>query len=90
MTLSGTIDPAAIGFLVNSATVSAPSGVSDPNSGNNSATDIDSLACTIDVRRSLDGALLSAATAIRAQNSVFRSAPSDRPNVKVYRRAARP
>ncbi len=43
MTLSGTIDPGAIGFLVNTATVSAPSGVSDPSPGNNSATDIDML-----------------------------------------------
>jgi len=41
--LTGTIDPAATGSLANTATVTAPLGVSDPNLGNNSATDTDTL-----------------------------------------------
>jgi len=42
-TLVGTVDPAATGNLVNTATAVAPAGVSDPNPANNSATDIDTL-----------------------------------------------
>jgi uncharacterized repeat protein (TIGR01451 family) len=41
--LTATLDPAATGSLVNTATVAPPSGVSDPNPGNNSATDIDAI-----------------------------------------------
>jgi uncharacterized repeat protein (TIGR01451 family) len=41
--LTGTIDPAATGSLDNTATVTPPPGVSDPNLGNNSATDTDTL-----------------------------------------------
>jgi uncharacterized repeat protein (TIGR01451 family) len=41
--LTGTIDPAATGNLANTATVTAPPGVADPNLGNNSATDTDTL-----------------------------------------------
>ncbi len=39
--LSGTISAGAIGSLSNTATVSAPGGVTDPNLANNSATDTD-------------------------------------------------
>ncbi|MCP4656295.1 MAG: DUF11 domain-containing protein, partial [bacterium] len=42
-TASGTVDPAATGTLQNTATVAAPGGVHDPNPGNNSASDSDSL-----------------------------------------------
>ena len=38
-TVSATIDGAFIGTLSNTATVTSPGGVGDPNSGNNSATD---------------------------------------------------
>jgi uncharacterized repeat protein (TIGR01451 family) len=41
--LTGTIDPAATGTLTNSATISPPAGVIDPNSANNSASDTDTL-----------------------------------------------
>ena len=34
---------AATGTLVNTATVAAPGGVTDPNPGNNSATDTDTI-----------------------------------------------
>src|SRR5262249_48868892 len=37
------IAPAATGFLVNTATVSPPAGVTDPNPANDSATDTDDL-----------------------------------------------
>jgi uncharacterized repeat protein (TIGR01451 family) len=42
-TVSGTVNPAATGTLVNTATVTTPPGVLDPNSGNNSATHVDTL-----------------------------------------------
>ena len=42
-TLTGTIDAAAVGSLVNTATVAAPPGVTDPNAGNDVATDADTL-----------------------------------------------
>jgi uncharacterized repeat protein (TIGR01451 family) len=43
ITLTGTIDPAATGTLTNTATVSPPAGVTDPNPGNNSGSDSDTL-----------------------------------------------
>jgi len=42
-TLTGTVDPAATGTLVNTATAAAPAGMTDPNPANNSATDTDTL-----------------------------------------------
>ena len=42
-TLVATISQGAIGSLVNTATVTAPAGVTDPNPANNSATDTDTL-----------------------------------------------
>ncbi|HET7019699.1 MAG TPA: hypothetical protein VFI58_03180 [Xanthobacteraceae bacterium] len=41
ITLTGTIDPNWIGSLSNTVTVSAPSGTTDTNAANNSATDTD-------------------------------------------------
>ena len=41
ITLSGTPDPAMTGNLVNTATVSAPVGTTDPNPANDTATDTD-------------------------------------------------
>ncbi len=46
-TLTGTVSPAATGTLANTATISVPVGVTDPNPGNNSATDTDSLAAQV-------------------------------------------
>jgi uncharacterized repeat protein (TIGR01451 family) len=43
-TLSGTISPSLIGTLSNTATVTAPGGVIDPNLANNSATDTNTTA----------------------------------------------
>ncbi|MEO5914482.1 MAG: Ig-like domain-containing protein [Luteolibacter sp.] len=48
-TVTAPIAPAATGTLSNTATVSAPAGVTDPTPGNNSATDSDTLAPSADV-----------------------------------------
>ena len=42
-TLSANISPAATGTIVNTATATPPVGVTDPNPGNNSATDTDNV-----------------------------------------------
>ncbi len=42
-TISGTVSAAASGALVNTATAGVPAGWTDPNAGNNSATDTDTL-----------------------------------------------
>ena len=47
--LSGTVVASASGSLVNTATVAAPVGVTDPVSGNDSATDTDALTPTADL-----------------------------------------
>jgi uncharacterized repeat protein (TIGR01451 family) len=49
ITLTGTIDPTAIGSVTNIVSVSPPSGVTDTNSANNSATDIDTLTPEVDL-----------------------------------------
>ena len=43
ITLTGTIDPAATGSLTNTAHVSPPAGVTDPDPADNNATDTDTL-----------------------------------------------
>jgi len=48
-TASCTISPSATGTLSNTATVAAPGGVTDPNPGNNSATDTDTLGAQADL-----------------------------------------
>ncbi len=48
-TITATVSPTATGSLVNSASVSAPGGVTDPNPANNSATDTDTLSPTADL-----------------------------------------
>ncbi len=48
-TASCTISAAATGSLSNTATVAAPAGVTDPNPGNNSATDTDTLGAQADL-----------------------------------------
>jgi uncharacterized repeat protein (TIGR01451 family) len=48
-TASCTISGAATGTLSNTATVAAPAGVTDPNPGNNAATDSDTLGASADL-----------------------------------------
>src|SRR5262249_56337472 len=42
-TVRATINPSALGSLNNTATITAPTGVTDSSPGNNSATDMDAL-----------------------------------------------
>ncbi|HLX23944.1 MAG TPA: DUF11 domain-containing protein [Usitatibacter sp.] len=48
-TASATISAAATGTLSNTATIAVPGGVTDPNLGNNSATDSDTLGASADL-----------------------------------------
>lgn len=48
-TLNGTVRPDATGSLINTATVTAPAGVPDPQTNNNSATDTDTINATVDL-----------------------------------------
>ncbi len=49
-TVIGTVSPAATGTLTTTATVTAPAGVTDPNPGNNTAADTDTLSPTADLQ----------------------------------------
>jgi uncharacterized repeat protein (TIGR01451 family) len=49
----GKLSSAATGSVANTATVAVPAGVSDPNSGNNSATDADMIVFKADLRVSV-------------------------------------
>jgi len=49
-TATGMVAPAAMGTLLNVATVASPAGVTDPAPGNNAATDSDPLRPTADLR----------------------------------------
>jgi uncharacterized repeat protein (TIGR01451 family) len=49
-TILATVSPSATGTLANTATVTAPAGVTDPNAANNSATDTLTLTPTADLR----------------------------------------
>jgi len=48
-TLTGTLSAAATGSLSNTGSVAAPSGATDPAPGNNSATDVDTIAVQTDL-----------------------------------------
>jgi uncharacterized repeat protein (TIGR01451 family) len=48
-TVSAIVSASATGTLSNTATVAAPSGINDPNPGNNSATDTDTLGASSDL-----------------------------------------
>lgn len=49
ITVTATVASTALGTLVNTATVAAPGGITDPNPSNNSATDSDTLAPSADL-----------------------------------------
>ncbi len=59
-TVSAAISAAASGSLINTATISAPAGVTDPDPANNSATDTDTLAAVADLAISTTGSAASA------------------------------
>ncbi|MBD2101034.1 DUF11 domain-containing protein [Leptolyngbya sp. FACHB-261] len=48
-TVTGSISPSATGTLSNTATVAAPAGTTDPNAGNNSSTDENTLTANADL-----------------------------------------
>ena len=48
-TLVGTVSAGATGDLVNTATITAPAGTTDPNAGNDSATDTDTRSASADI-----------------------------------------
>lgn len=56
LTLTGTVDASVSGSFVNSVTVAPPSGVSDPNPGNNTATDTDTTLPLITLLKTVDPA----------------------------------
>lgn len=56
LTLNGTVDPSASGAVVNTVTVSPPSGVTDPNLANNTATDTNYTGAVVTLTKSVDKA----------------------------------
>ncbi|MEO8053919.1 MAG: hypothetical protein ABI768_02120 [Acidobacteriota bacterium] len=66
-TVTATISASATGSLVNTATVSVPVGVTDPNPGNNSATDTDTLTPSAD----LSVVKVGPATLVPGQNAAW-------------------
>jgi len=78
-TVNGTVSASASGNLVNTATVSAPSGVSEINTNNNSATDTDTNLRKADLQiRKTDGsATYIPGTAIAYTLIVTNAGPSD-------------
>jgi uncharacterized repeat protein (TIGR01451 family) len=82
--LSATVSPSASGTLTNTATVSAPAGVSDPVPGNNSATDTDTVVIQADVAVTKTGAgLLTPPTGLTYRIVVTNNGPSDAAFVQV-------
>jgi uncharacterized repeat protein (TIGR01451 family) len=55
------VNPLATGALVNTATISPPAGTTDPNPGNNSATDTDTLAPQADLAVTMDDGRITVA-----------------------------
>jgi uncharacterized repeat protein (TIGR01451 family) len=65
ITLSGTIDPSATGAITNTAHVAPPPGVTDPNLGNNSDSDTDTLTPQADLAVAKDDGKTSAVPGTR-------------------------
>jgi uncharacterized repeat protein (TIGR01451 family) len=84
-TVTGTVDPAATGSLANTVTVAAPAGVADPVSGNDTATDTDSLTPEADLRITKSDGQLQATPGGPATYVIVASnpGPSDAPGASV-------
>jgi uncharacterized repeat protein (TIGR01451 family) len=84
-TVNATIQSSATGDLTNTATVTAPMGVTDPNTENNSATDTDTLVPTADLSITKDDGVSSEVpgTSVTYTITVTNSGPSDAPNTTV-------
>lgn len=84
-TVSATVSPSATGSLANTATVTPPAGVPDPNPGDNSATDTDTLAPEADLAVSkTDGsAIYTPGGTVVYTIVVTNNGPSDVPGATV-------
>jgi len=84
-TVTATISASATGNLVNTATVTAPGGVTDPTPGNNSATDTDTLTPQADLSiTKTDGAANEVpGTPVTYTITVTNNGPSDASGVSV-------
>ena len=83
-TATGTIASGAAGLLVNTATVDAPAGVTDPNLINNSSTSSDQLLPSADLQIGKTGpAQATAGTNITYTITVTNAGPSDAASVSV-------
>jgi uncharacterized repeat protein (TIGR01451 family) len=84
-TVNATIQSSATGSLSNSATVTAPGGVTDPTPGNNTATDTDTLVPTADLSiTKTDGATTEIpGTSVTYTITVTNNGPSDAPGTSV-------
>ncbi|MEX1309083.1 MAG: S8 family serine peptidase, partial [Candidatus Sulfomarinibacteraceae bacterium] len=83
--VTATIDPGATGAVINTATVTPPSGVPDPNPGNNSATDTTTLTPEVDLQITKTDGLTSAASGDPVTYTVtaVNPGPSDAPGALV-------
>jgi len=83
-TATGTLDINASGTLANTATVTVPAGMGDPFSGNNSATDEDTLLCFNETVVVPDGRLTTGTLASGATAWFAASLNVNSPNVNWY------
>ncbi|MEO8505263.1 MAG: DUF11 domain-containing protein, partial [Acidobacteriota bacterium] len=84
-TASCTISPAASGSLSNTATVTAPGGVTDPAPGNNSATDNDTLSLGADltISKAAGASTVAPGSAVTYTIVTSNEGPSDASGVTV-------
>jgi uncharacterized repeat protein (TIGR01451 family) len=78
-TLSATLDPSAVGNLTNAAAITAPVGVTDPNTADNTATDVDTLTPSGDLSITKTDSTLTAVpgASLRYTVAVTNAGPSD-------------
>ena len=83
--LAAAIDPAAVGLLLNTAAVAPAAGVTDPNLGNNSSTDTDTLVPTADLEliKTVDDATVETGDPIEFTLAVTNLGPSVATDVTV-------
>ena len=84
-TVSASISPTATGTLSNTATIAAPAGVTDPNPGNNSATDTDTLTPQANLAITVTDGVTTAAPGGSVTYTITASnaGPSDAPGATV-------
>ncbi|MCP4654592.1 MAG: DUF11 domain-containing protein, partial [bacterium] len=84
-TATGTLDAGALGDLVNTATVTAPAGVTDPEPLNDSATDTDNILVTADLSITKDDGSSTAIPGVflNYTPTAINHGPSDAPGATV-------